>query len=190
MTGYDAASGTCSAFPLWVDNCTGQPIEAAGDGVDDLPCELPASPPDHPCTTFTVSAAGITCGNTEWKVSARVAFPEIYLDVRPYPATLVRWPTAIRNGGLPEASGSGGVNYIAYGGGSPNNSREGDWQDLRLTLPLRPAGPMFVTLPHIGDLILPNQGATGNPTMIQWEVPSHPAVGGGPLAGSGEWLNR
>ena len=137
MTGYDAASGTCSAFPLWVDNCTGQPIEAAGDGVDDLPCELPASPPDHPCTTFTVSAAGITCGNTEWKVSARVAFPEIYLDVRPYPATLVRWPTAIRNGGLPEASGSGGVNYIAYGGGSPNNSREGDWQDLRLTLPLR-----------------------------------------------------
>jgi hypothetical protein len=184
VTEYDAATSTCSAFPLWVDNCTGEPTESAGDAVDDLPCELPEPPPDHPCTTFTVGTGGITCGNTEWKVSARVTFPEIYLDVRPYPATLVRWPTAVRNGGQPESSGSGGVNYIPYGGGSPNNPQEGDWQDLRLILTLRPAGPMFVTLPHIGDLILTNQGGTGNPTMIQWEVPSHPAVGGGPLAGS------
>ena len=117
-------------------------------------------------------------------MSARVTFPEIYLDVRPYPATLVRWPTAVRNGGTPESTGSGGVNYIPNGGGSPNNPQEGDWQDLRLILTLQPAGPMFVTLPHIGDMILSNQGGTGNPTMIQWEVPSHPAVGGGPLAGS------
>ena len=32
--------------------------------------------------------------------------------------------------------------------------------------------------------MLSNQGATGSPTPIQWEVPSHPAAGGGPLAGS------
>lgn len=66
----------------------------------------------------------------------------------------------------------------------------GDWQDLRLTLTLRPNGMMFVTLPKIGNLILPNQGSTGNPMLIQWEVPSHPAVGGGPLAGSVSGLNE
>ena len=30
--------------------------------------------------------------------------------------------------------------------------------------------------------MLTDQGPTGTPTIIQWEVPSHPAVGGGPLA--------
>jgi hypothetical protein len=43
---------------------------------------------------------------------------------------------------------------------------------------------MFVTLPYIGDLILPDQGSGGTPRNIQWEVPSHPAVGAGTLAGS------
>ena len=181
---YDASTSTCKVFPIRVDNCTGEIIHVI-EQIGTMHCEMPnTSPPQHPCTTFSVGAGGITCTNSGWNLSARVTFPEIYLDVRPYPATLVRWPTAVRNGGQPESSGSGGVNYIPYGGGSPNNPQEGDWQDLRLILTLRPAGPMFVTLPLIGDLILPNQGATGNPTMIQWEVPSHPAVGGGPLAGS------
>lgn len=35
---------------------------------------------------------------------------------------------------------------------SDGNSREGDWRDLRLILTLRPAGPMFMTLPHIRRL--------------------------------------
>ena len=181
---YDASTSTCTAFPMRVDNCTDEIIDIS-EQIGNIHCELPnASPPQHPCTTFSVSAGGITCGNTEWKVSARVTFPEIYLDVRPYPATLVRWPTAVRNGGMPESSGSGGMNYIPYEGGSPNNPQVGDWRNLRLILTLRPAGPMFVTLPYIGDLILPNQGGTGSPTLIQWEVPSHPAVGADPLAGS------
>jgi len=136
--------------------------------VDDLPCELADNtPPQHPCTNFSLGAGGVTCENTEWHVTARVAFPDIFLDVRPYPATLVRWPTAVRNGGLPQASGSGDRSYIPYGGGSPSNPREGDWRDLRLTLTLSPAGPMFVTLPLIGDLVL-SSGATQS---IQWEVP-------------------
>ncbi len=181
---YDASTSTCKVFPIHVDNCTGE-IIGISEQIGNISCQMPdTSPPQNPCTKFSVGAGGITCENTGWKVSARVTFPEIYLDVRPYPATLVRWPTAVRNGGLPESSGSGGVNYIPNGGGSPSNPQVGDWQDLRLTLTLRPAGPMFVTLPHIGDLVLPDQGATGNPTMIQWEVPSHPAVGAGPLAGS------
>jgi hypothetical protein len=112
-----------------------------------------------------------------------VTFPEMYLDVRPYPATLVRWPTAIRNGGMPSSSGSGGVNYIANGGGSSGNPHVGDWRDLRLILTLRPAGPLSVTLPLVGTFNLPDAGSSGNPTIIQWEVPSHPAVGAGPLAG-------
>jgi hypothetical protein len=49
---------------------------------------------------------------------------------------------------------------------------------------------MFVSLPNIGDLVLPDQGATGNPTIIKWEVPSHPYAGGGPLAGSISGLNE
>ncbi len=179
---YNASSSTCTAYPIHVDNCSGQVLHVT-EQVANISCELPAAtPPRAPCTTFSVSAGGITCINSEWQVKARVAFPEIYLDVRPFPATLVRWPTALRDGGLPDSSGSGGVDYIPYGGGTPGNPHEGDWRALRLTLTLQPVGPMFVTLPHIGDLILPNRGATGTPTVIQWEVPSHPAAGGGPLA--------
>jgi hypothetical protein len=168
-----------------IDNCTGQVIEPNADDIDEIPCSpQQATPPQHPCTTFSVSSGGITCNNAEWNVKARVTFPANFLDVRPFPVTLVRWPTAVRNGGMSESSGSGGKDYISNGGGSENNPREGDWKDLRLILTLRPAGPMFVTLPLIGDLMLPDQGATGSPTIIQWEVPSHPAAGGGPLAGS------
>ena len=182
VTSYDPEAGTCDALPVWVDNCTGQVIDSGGDAVEDMPCTLEASLPDHPCTEFTVGGGGITCTNSEWEVSARVRFPEIYLDVRPFPASLVRWPTALRNGGTPESSGSGSVDYIPNGGGSPSNPQEGDWRDLRLTLTLRPSGKMSVSLPEIGALSLADQGATGNPTLIQWEVPSHPAVGAGPLA--------
>src|SRR5690606_13019071 len=121
-----------------------------------------------------------------WNVSARVTFPEIYLDVHPYPATLVRWQTFIRNGGLPESSGSGGVNYIANGGGSPGNPQVGDWRNLRLILTLRPAGPMFVTLPHTGGLMLPS----GAMHSVQWDVPSHPTVGASTLAGSAGGLDE
>jgi len=184
VTSYDPAAGTCSAYPAIVDNCTGQIIEAAGDSVDDMPCAPQAAEPKHPCDVFKVGMGGITCENSKWKISARVSFPIIYLDLRPYPATLVRWPTAIRNGGLGISSGSGGLDYIPYGGGSPKFPQVGDWQNLRLTLTLRPAGSMFVSLPHIGEMMLPDHGASGTPTSIHWEVPSHPAVGGGPLAGS------
>lgn len=178
---YDADTSTCRAYPMWVDNCTGQALESAGDTVDDLPCDLETQEPEQPCDEFTVTGGGISCKAFEWDVRATVHFPEIYLDVRPYPATLVRWPTAVRNGGLGESSGVGVKDYIPYGGGSPGNPQEGDWQDLRLILTLRPAGMMSVTLPHIGNLVLPSQGA---PMIFEWEVPSHPAAGGGSLAGS------
>jgi hypothetical protein len=181
---YDAEAGICTALLVWQDNCTGQMLEPAADQEDEIPCAPQTTPPSHPCDSFVVTSGGITCESFEWNVRANVRFPEIYLDVRPYPATLVRWPTAVRNGGLGESSGSGTVDYVPYGGGSPGNPQEGDWQNLRLTLTLRPAGMLYVSLPHIGDFVLPDQGATGTPMIFEWEVPSHPAAGGGPLAGS------
>ena len=52
--------------------------------------------------------------------------------------------------GLPPASGSGTYDYVPYGGGSPDDPDLGDWRDLRLTLTLRPAGPMFFAMPQVG----------------------------------------
>lgn len=108
---HDANTNICRAYPEVLDNCTGQVLYTIG-AIIDVGCLLPQPQIQHPCTTISISAGGITCGNAGWKVSARVTFPEIYLDARPYPATLVRWPTAVRNGGLPETSNSGGVDYI------------------------------------------------------------------------------
>jgi hypothetical protein len=179
---FDPSTSTCTVMGAYF-SC-GILVEG-GEIQEDVPCSTATTPTsENPCTTFTVNSGGITCEMAEWNLKARVPFPEIFLDVRPYPATLVRWPTAIRNGGLPESSGSDGLDYVPNGGGSPDYPQEGDWKNLRLILTLRPASPMSVTLPHIGNLTLADQGATGSPTMIQWEVPSHPSVGGGPLAGS------
>ena len=72
--------------PLWVDNCSGQILETAGDTVD-RPCEMEPPQVEQPCDEFTVTGGGITCEAFEWDVRANVRFPEIYLDVRPYPAT-------------------------------------------------------------------------------------------------------
>jgi len=155
-----------------------------GPEVVCVPYQSGSSSSEHPCETFSMSGGGVVCSNTDWYIDARVSFPDTYLDLRPYPATLVRWPTAARCGGQPSNSGSGTYPYVAYGGGSPGNPQPGDWRNLRLTLTLNPAGPMFFSMPHIGTLILEPVGPGGNPEIFHWEVPSHPAAGGGPLAGS------
>jgi len=180
---YDPANtGQCTIWLRTVVECTGEVIFGSFGGYGTCP-QAPEPPPQHPCNSFVIAPGGITCnGGDGWQVVATVRFPETYLDVRPYPATLVRWPTAIRNGGLPSASGSGSHGY--YGSGSPGNPNVGDWSNITLTLTLNPAGQMYVTLPLVGSFILPDQGATGTPRSIQWEVPSHPSVGAGPLAGS------
>ena len=177
--------GTCSVYPANIDQCTGQLLKMDVSKIQHfVACpQAPAPQPSHPCTTFSVNAGGVTCdANNGWKIVARVRFPETFLDVRPYPATLVRWPTALRNGGQPSSSGSGTLGY--YGTGSSGSPNVGDMSNIRLTLTLNPASPMFVTLPNVGAMSLPDQGASGTPQIIQWEVPSHPEAGGGPLAGS------
>lgn len=180
---YPIGGGKCITVGGTYDVCTGTWLTMSGFTLPvDCP-EVSAPPPQHPCTDFSVGAGGVFCeANQGWQVQATVQFPETYLDVRPYPATLVRWPTAIRNGGQPSSSGSGTQAY--YGTGSAGNPRVGDLSNIRLTLTLNPASPMYVSLPHIGILSLPDAGSSGSPQVIQWEVPSHPEAGGGPLAGS------
>ena len=79
-----------------------------------VPFESGTSEPDHPCETFTMTSGGVSCANTQWYINARVNFPVTFLDLRPYPATLVRWPTAARCGGLPSASGTGDISLYQF----------------------------------------------------------------------------
>jgi hypothetical protein len=163
-----------------VEQCSGAVLDLMDDLDEEVACPTIASVPvvSHPCQSLIVTDNGVTCNGCgpNWNVNARVSFPETFLDVRPYPATLVRWPTTLRNGGQASASGSGSVGYVSNGGGSPGNPAVGDWSDLTLTLTLNPAGPLGISLPYVGNF---NLGASA---VFQWEVPSHPQVGGDPLA--------
>jgi len=172
----------CEIIRREVDACTGEVLWEDSAPAYAECFEFPTEA-HNPCTTFTITPGGVTCGS-EWAVGAEVRFPATYLDLRPFPATLVRWPTAARCGGLPNASGSGTYDYVPYGGGSLGDPEVGDWRDLRLTLTLRPAGPMFFAMPQIGTLVLLDGGADGQPSLMQWELPSHPEAGAGVLAGS------
>jgi len=178
------SGGVCVIEDWEVDNCTGERIRLVGWSFTNPRGPCSRVPANNPCETLVVGPGGITCG-TRWELEARVGFPVTYLDLRPYPATLVRWPTAARNGGMSSASGSGSLDYLPNGGRSAGNPRPGDWRFLTLTLTLRPAMErMELTLPNIGTFSLLEKGTTGQPTIFHWEVPSHPAAGGGPLAGT------
>jgi hypothetical protein len=172
--------GECIGVPIYVDNCTGEVLGYASQQPGTFACNL--STQENPCVIFQAGAGGITCG-TEWLVSASVGYPETFLDLRPYPASLVRWPTAARCSALPPAAGSGSLAYYSPSGGSPDDPAPGDWRNLTLTLDLEPAGPMFLSLPQIGELALPPVGEAGPPFLFEWEIPSHPAAGGSLLAG-------
>lgn len=178
-------AGTCAVFLVAADSCTGEvqyisePLTPPGE------CPSASVNPPNPCEILVVTPTGAYCETRwEWNLVARVRFPNIRLDARPYPASLVRWDTAIRLGNLPPNSGTGRLAYIPWGGGSQDDPAPGDWRDVRLTLTLRPASSFAdVYLPNIGILKLPLVGGNGAPYIFHWEVPSHPAAGGGPLAG-------
>jgi hypothetical protein len=180
---YPIGGGKCVIAGGTYDVCTGTWLTISGF---ELPVDCPEvaeTGPQHPCTDFSIGAGGVSCdADHGWRVQVTVRFPETYLDVRPYPATLVGWPTAIRNGGQPSSSGSGGQAY--YGTGSPDRPNVGDMSNIRLTLTLNPASPMYIALPHLGVLTLSDAGVSGTPQIIQWDIPSHPQAGGGPLARS------
>jgi hypothetical protein len=192
-----AGNGLCLRRWVTIQCDTGGVIAAGGDL---HPSACPATiPTEFPCDQFSITGGGVTC-NSKWQVCASVGFPVTYLDLRPYPATLVRWPSAVRNGGQTIGNGTGTLDYVNYGGGSASNPADGDWRNLRLTLELRPAGPLYFSMPQailgsgdhplsmneapFGVMQLTPQSDIGNPETIHWEVPSHPDVGGGPLAGT------
>ncbi len=156
----------------------------AGGTEFNVACPAGSDPPEFPCLEFGGGPTGVYC-DSKWQVSASVGFPEAYLDVRPYPASLVHWPTAARCGGQNSASGSGSLDYIPYGGGSEDTPIVGDWRNIVLRLTFSPAGPMYFNMPYAnpGEMILDPGNNASTPTYFTWEVPSHPALGGWPLAG-------
>ena len=181
-------SNVCEEVQSEVDVCTGQVLWSRTN-IGNLPCS-PVNGGENPCDEFTWGGGGFTCtrfcdAGWNWDVTARVGFPQMFLDLRPFPATLVRWDTAMRASRLGLSSGLGFLAYAPLGGGSPSSPAVGDWRDIRLTLRLVPAANiLLVTLPHIGSFSLPVVGESGAPMIFYWEVPSHPEVGGNTLAGS------
>jgi hypothetical protein len=133
------------------------------------------------CNTIIVTSANIGC-DTKWQLRAHVDFPAVPIDTRPFPATLNRWPTALRVDALQTASGSASLGYIPMGGGSSTNPQEGDWRNITLTLTLYPKTtyPPQVYLEHFGWITMP----IGQLYTFSWPLPSHPAAGGGPTAGA------
>lgn len=176
----------CEVWEIWFDPCTGQILYSNLISVlEGGSCTAP--PPGggeqqpNPCTVLIINGGGVYC-QTDWGIDvlleANVNFPDTFLDLRPFPVTLVRWPSAARNGGTPPASGSGTLGYIPYGGGDEDDPAVGDWQDVTLTLQLVPAAPvMYFTVQTLGTLALPDVGSTGQPVAFQFEQPSHPAAG-------------
>jgi len=134
-----------------------------------------SSESDNPCDHWSTDGWSFSC-LSRWNVQASIGLPEIFLDLRPFPATLVRWPTAARY--VPGGSSSTGYgDYYTTCGGSAGDPKEGDWSGLSLTLSFQPAGPMYFDMPVIGTLVLPPKDSRAAPELFQWEVPSHPAVG-------------
>jgi hypothetical protein len=133
---------------------------------------------------YDPSSGTIHCEwNFQWELQAGVSMPPIVINARPYPVTLVNWPTAMRVNALGNSSGSGSLAYAGWGGGTPSTPAVGDWRDITLTLTFRPTGsPVSVTLMKQATLTAPSSG--GPIKTFTWEVPSHPAVGATKTAGA------
>ena len=124
----------------------------------------------NPCTIdASMSADGLSAScSGQWECKVKVPLPPSYIDVRPYPATLVRWPSALR------FSGQGTTKDVC------TVADAGSMRNLNMELEFKPAtGIVTITLPYLPVFKL------RAPEMVnfQWEVPSHPAVGADRLAG-------
>ena len=188
----------CATGSMLVDSCTGESLGAPGFSTVNGSIPLSSCPTnnntsyDHPCDEFIVSGSGVTCNSdlddsnnsnspgSTFSVSAHADWPGNEIHTRPYPVTLVDWDSVLRVAGLGTSSGSGRLNYAPWGGGSENNPAAGDWKDVVLRLEIRPLADWAdVFLENIGLLRL----QIGHLYTFQWNLPSHPAAGGGPLSG-------
>ncbi len=184
----------CMIATTQIDSCTG---EIVGDSFDlggfgnysVSQCPTSYTIPPNPCEEFIVSGGGVTCkydwttegeSGANWELRAHTGWPGNELHTRPYPVTLVDWDTVLRVAGLGTSSGSGRLGYAPWGGGSESNPAAGDWKDVVLRLEIRPVADWAeVFLENIGLLRL----QIGHLYTFQWNLPSHPAAGGGPLSG-------
>ena len=188
---YDPTAGMCEVLPSIVDNCTGEMVEPNADGTDLVECgeETPPTPPT-PCDEFTVTSSGVSCETdfvdghsfpgSEWILQVTAPWPGAEIHTRPYPVTLVNWDTVMRVMGLGSSSRAGNLAYAAWGGGTPDDPAPGDWQNVTLRLEIKPVADW-------ADVFLENIGLIrmrlGELHTFQWNLPSHPAAGGGPLSG-------
>jgi hypothetical protein len=126
----DESRGVCYVVIQRIDLCS---IDTTGT-ITTREVECPKPTTSNPCVDsngnplFSIGTGGIFCGRDggSWRVEARVRFPPYVIDVRPYPATRVGWPTAIRLSELGRAAGEGTLDYVPLGGGKPEDPKPGD----------------------------------------------------------------
>ncbi len=197
VNGTDAPAGMCTTVSQWVDTCTGEAMGGAegpianDSGVFALTeCPTYVHTPPNPCDEFVVTSSGVTCTTdfvdsssfpgSEWQLTVHTPFPGAEIHTRPYPVTLVNWDTVMRVMGLGSSSKTGHLSYAAWGGGSESSPAAGDWRDVTLRLEIKPVADW-------ADVFLENIGLIrmrlGELHTFQWNLPSHPAAGGGPLSG-------
>lgn len=163
----------CVLLPFRVDVCTGQILGLVSFSVTEnniATCtpNLPLLPPPsvNPCPGPSFIDGKISCSS--WNVRAAVGPPSTTLAVRPYPVTLVEWPTSMRFNSIHSPTNSG---FLAEAGA---------WRNFRLTLYFEPAASAInVFMENLGPLNL----TLGQTVTFKYTVPSHPAVGGDDLAG-------
>ena len=210
--GKDLGNNRCLWFPAEYYNCDNGTIVGYPDmppvGSDEWEewlqevsvekaCTLRGSPPCGEVIwnnglTWSTEGQENSCSRWEWRLSVYAPLPCNRIGISPYPATLVGWPTAFRFLG---AGSSGDVASLAYAGsGSPGNPQPGDQRNITLTLQITPAmNAVEMYMPGWGTPIdggkaCPARGVhllpAGVTTLACWDLPSHPAAGGGDATGN------
>lgn len=197
VSGSQAPAGMCTAVSQWVDTCTGEalggpegPIANSSGQFTLSACPNYSPQPPNPCDKFIVSTNGVTCTTdfedgssfpgSKWQLTVNTPFPGAEIHTRPYPVTLVNWDTVMRVMSLGTSSNTGRLGYAAWGGGNENDPAAGDWKDITLHLEIKPVTDWAeVFLENIGLIRM----RLGELHTFQWNLPSHPAAGGGPLSG-------
>jgi hypothetical protein len=192
----EVPANMCFVSTTTVDSCTGEVYSSQlnsnfmlGAIVSECPTEETHTLPT-PCDKLVVTSSGVTCTTdfvdsssfpgSEWQLTVHTPFPGAEIHTRPFPVTLVNWDTVMRVMGLGSSSQTGHLSYAAWGGGSESSPAAGDWKNVTLRLEIKPIADW-------ADVFLENIGLIrmriGELHTFQWNLPSHPAAGGGPLAG-------
>jgi hypothetical protein len=197
VNGAQAPAGMCTTVSQWVDTCTGEasggtqgPIANSNGLLTLSACPNYSAQSPNPCDKFIVSSSGVTCASdfvdgssfpaSRWQLTVHTPFPGAEIHTRPYPVSLVNWDTVMRVMSLGTSSNTGRLGYAAWGGGDDDEPAPGDWKDITLRLEIKPVADWAeVFLENIGLIRM----RLGELHTFQWNLPSHPAAGRGPLSG-------